>query len=272
MLLPESFHGGIAPEAFLAWDTGSRMLAGAAAYHRAGGETVRVQVFVLRAHRRQGIGSLLLRRVCERASERQDVRVRTSADLSTADPATEPFLAANGFERGPRFHRIEGDIAAGRVEIAGLRQRLQTAAKIPRDAQVIPAKELPADVVRSAYQALISPVLRLPPESARYSVVAPDFQGLVLRVSGQPVGFVSGDPGATDRLARLDVLSVLPEFRGGWGWATILLLDTAVTWAAEAGASRVLFDVEESNWMVLRLANRITEVSTRVLARFTRPV
>ncbi len=121
MLLPESFRP-VAPDALVAWDESAGAIAGLAAFHRIGRETVRTSVITVRPYRRQGIGSGLLRRVAERAVERGDERIRAQVDLA-AHPEADGFLQANGFLRGPIRLELEGDLAASREQVLELRAR-----------------------------------------------------------------------------------------------------------------------------------------------------
>jgi GNAT superfamily N-acetyltransferase len=270
MLLPQAFEGGGTPEAFLAWDHLRGAIAGLAVFHRAGRETVRLQVITIRTYRRQGIGLQLVRRVCERALERGDQQVCTHLDLG-AHPDVEPFLCAAGFRRGTRLLRLEGDIALLREQVLEFRTKLTGSGKIPAGARVVDTRGLPVDIVHAAFQELALPLLRAQPAMTRFTISDPAFDALLLLAGGRAAGLLIGVRGSVCATARVDLLAVAADFQGGWGWANMLLLGAALDRAWEAGSRRARFETEETNWMVLRHLSRIAGVTTATLARFTRP-
>src|SRR5262249_14215690 len=146
MLLPDSFRGVAAPEAFLAWDVERAAIAGAAAFHCHKRETVGMQLIATPPYRRVGVGSRLLEQVVERARARGDERIVTVADV-LARPEAEPFLQAHGFEPGAFTLRLEGELAPVRQTLLECRDRLVASGKAPASARIVESRELPPDLL-----------------------------------------------------------------------------------------------------------------------------
>jgi GNAT superfamily N-acetyltransferase len=268
MLCPRAFDGPVAPEALLAWDDDRRALAGLAVFHRLGRETGRAHVIVVRPYRHRGIGSLLLRQVIESARARHDERVWGEVDLS-ADPDPQPFLAAHGFSRGPVTVRFEGGIAEIRGPLQTFLDRLNRAGKVPATATVVDSSVVPAGRLVRWFEEVAAPSLDGRAALSRYIVAAPEFQRAVLLVDGCIAGFLAGVPNDGRGLATLLAVVVSPAYRGGWGWANLLLLDDALARASAAGASRIRFETGEKNWSVLATAARVSAESIGRSAVFT---
>ncbi len=270
MLLPESFRP-VAPEALVAWDESAGAIAGLAAFHRIGRETVRTSVIAVRPYRRQGVGSSLLRRVAERARERGDERVRAEVDL-TAHPEADTFLQANGFLRGPMVLQLEGDLAAFREPVLGLRARLAASGRIPANARIVEGREFPVCERERLYNELLASHLGGETEMAGYVVTRPDFDAIVLMAGDTPAGMLMGVRHDGNGVGTIRALAVAPPYRGGWGWANLLLLTGALDRGWEAGARRLRIETGESNWQVLKQSARAHAVILRRRARFVREV
>jgi GNAT superfamily N-acetyltransferase len=266
MLLPEAFRLGAPPDAFLAWDQARDTIAGLAAFHRFKRETIGARVMTVRTHRRQGIGSNLLRRVCEQARERGDLRVCTLVDLAL-HPHAEPFLKANGFVPQSRFLRAEAPLAGGRDTVLALRERLTAAGKIPQGARIMESRELPAGFVLRAYRELIATHLPGRPELADFIVTRPEFDAAILTVADRLAGMAVGVRNDGHGVGSLEAIVVAPEFRGGWGWANVLLLATVAEWSTAAGAHRLRFEIEETNWKVLQAIGQVQGAIVGATAR-----
>jgi hypothetical protein len=70
--------------------------------------------------------------------------------------------------------------------------------------------------------------------------------------------------------ATLSAVVVAAEFRGGWGWANLLLLAYAGERALAAGASRLRFEIDETNWKVLQGVGRVEGTVIGIPAQFVR--
>jgi GNAT superfamily N-acetyltransferase len=274
MLLPESFQMGAPPDAFLAWDQTRGAIAGLAVCHRLKRETIGFRMITVRTHRRQGIGSRLFHCIRERAAERGDECVRTFVDLM-AHPEAEPFLRANGFVLESRVLQVDGVVAMGLGDVRRLRDRLAASGKIPPGARIVDSQELAIDVVLHAYRAIVAPHLPGRQELAQYIVTSPGFDAVILMVADRPAGMLVGVRNDGNGVASLDAVVVAPEFRNGWGWANILLLASAAERAVAAGASRLRFEIDETNWKVLkgigRAEGKIIALPSRFILEFTRP-
>ncbi len=267
MLLPESF-GLVAPEAFLAWDESAGAIAGLAAFHHMGRETVQTSVITVRPYRRQGIGSGLLCRVVERARERGDERICVQVDL-IAHLEADGFLQANGFLRGRTLLEMEGDLAAVRGPLLDLHARLAAAGRIPANARIALSHEFPPHELERIYTELLVPTLGARAELAGAVVRHPDFEAVVLLAGERPVGMLVCIRNDGRGLGALRGMAVAPGYRG-CGWANLLLLVSAINLGWEAGARRLRLEAEESNLRTLHQAARLNSVVLRRLASFVR--
>ena len=227
------------------------------------------QVITLRTHRRQGIGSALLNRVCEYARERGDTRVCGQVDLA-AHPEAEPFLRKMGFVPSSSIVRAEGGIDGAGHAVLALRDRLAARGKIPADAQIVETRGLPISQVLTAYRELIAEHLPGRPELAQYIVTSRGFDAALLTVGDRTAGMLAGTRNDGRGVSDLSAIAVAPEFRGGWGWANIVLMAYAFELAAAAGASRLRFEIDETNWNVLQGVGRVEGKILSVSARFVR--
>jgi hypothetical protein len=267
MLLPEAFRLGAPPGAFLAWDQAHHIIAGLATFHRLKRETIGARVMTVRTYRRQGIGSALLRCVCEQARERGDERVCALVDLA-AHPQAEPFLKANGFVPQPRLLRVEGTLAAGRNTVLALRERLVAAGKIPPGARITESRDLAPEFVLRVYRELIATHLPGRPELADFIVTRPGFDATILTVADRVAGMTVGVRNDGQGCGSLDAIVVAPGFRGGWGWANVYLLADIAERSAAVGAHRLRFEIEETNWKVLQGVARVQGAIVGATARF----
>lgn len=271
ILLPRCFHLGSPPDAFLAWDEDRKMIAGLAAGHRLKRETIGIGVITLRAYRRQGIGSRLLRCLVELARVRGDESIRTAVNLSE-HPDAEPFLLANGFQLQSRVLHSEGALEAVRPLLLGLRYRLTAAGKIPRGVTIVESRSLSAAGVLQAYREIVAPDLPGRVELAPFIVTSPTFDAAILRVEDRLAGMLIGVRNDGRGVGLLQAVAVAKEFRGGWGWANVVLLAHAADRSAAAGASRIRFEIEESNWHVMQGIERAGGMVMAIQARFLRKV
>jgi ribosomal protein S18 acetylase RimI-like enzyme len=256
MLLPESFQLGSPPEAFLAWDEEQQTITGAVAFHHLQHETIGLRVLTVRTYRRQGIASLLVQRVCERAGDRSDERVRTQLDL-TKHPDAEPFLLANGFVTQSKVLRVEGLLGGAAGAVANMRTRLMASGKVPPDTRIAESRDLPPEIALRAYRELIAPNMPGRPELSEFIVTRPGFDSAILTVGGRLAGMIIGARNDGNGAGTLDAIAVAPGFRSGWGWANLLLLAYAADCSREAGANRLRFEIDERNWQVLQAIGRV---------------
>jgi GNAT superfamily N-acetyltransferase len=265
MLLPESFEA-VAPEALVAWDEAARAIAGVAAFHRVGRETVRTSVITVRPYRRQGIGSSLLRRVVERAIERADESVHGQVDL-IAHPEAHVFLTANGFHRGTVRREMEGDLEAMRGPLLDLHARLAASGSIPASARIADNRDFSPRELERVYRDLLVGVLGSPPELAGPVVRTASFSAVIVMVADEPAGIMvciynDGSGTGTTR-----AMAVAPRFRG-WGWVSLLLQLGAMERAWAAGARRLRFGIDESNSSIMSLTARLNPVVLRRHAQY----
>jgi len=265
MLLPESF-GRVAPEAFVAWDETAGAIAGVAAFHRVGRETVRTSVITVRPYRRQGVGSALLRRIVERAAERGDERIHAQVDLA-AHPEADGFLHAAGFRRVRIVLEMEGDLGAVREPLLEMRTRLTALKRIPDNVRVADSREFPPDELERIYTALIVPSLGAQAELAHFVVTNPGFDAVILMAGGTPVGILICICNDGHGTGTLSAMAVAPGYRGR-GWANLLLLTRAMERGWEAGARRLRLDVDETNLKSLHQSTRLNSVVLRRMADF----
>jgi len=272
MLLPEAFTAGAAPVAFLAWEddsAGNATVIGAAACHRLRGETVNTRVRTIAPYRRRGVGSALLAAICRAASDRGDSRVCTRVDFA-ATPDAAPFLAANGFTCGPRGLHVEGALAGLVPRLRDFRERMHAGGKTPAAARVLPESALsPSDLAR-IFRDLVEPALDSPPVAALRLAAGEPFDATVLLLGDDPIGVMVGRRTDANACAAIEALAVAPPFRGGWGWANLLLLSHGGERALASGANRIRFDVDETNWRILPSIARIDGIVTTSYARFIR--
>ncbi len=266
MLLPQCFELGSPPVAFLAFDE-RQQLAGAAAFHRLNRETIGLGIFIVRAYRRRGVGSQLLRAVRDLALARGDLAIRTTVDLR-AHPEAEPFLAAHGFHVHSRLIRSEGSLAAIGPLVRRLHARLAAAGKIPSTARILHSTALPAAEVLRAYRELVVPDLRGRPELAEFIVSRPSFDASLLQVGDRWAGMLIGVRNDGHGSGLLQAVAVAPDFRGGWGWANVVLLADAMEKSQGAGATRLRFEMESDNWKVLPGIERAAGLITAEHAAF----
>ena len=260
---------GTPPDALLAREETSGAIVGLAASHRHKREAIGLQVITVRTHRRQGIGSRLLHQVCERARGRGDERVRTRVDLM-AHVYAEPFLIANGFLLESSALQIDSLLTVGGDSVIGLRNRLAASGKIPAGARIVETRELPREAALRAYRELIAANLPGRPELAEYIVTSPGFDAAVLTTGDRLAGMLAGVRCDADGVGWLNAVVVAPEFRGGWGWANVLLMAYAFERSLAAGASRLRFEIDESNWKMLQGAGRAQGTIIGRPARFVR--
>lgn len=265
MLLPESF-GPVAPEAFVAWDETAGAIAGLAAFHRMGRDTVGVGVITVRPYRRQGIGSRVLGRVAERAAERGDEKVQCQVDL-IAHPEAHAFLTANGFQRGRVLREVEGDLTVGRGPLLDLYARLAGSACIPANARIAGSRDFSPGELEHIYGELLVPILGAPLELAGPSVRSEDFDAIVVMAGDAPAGIMLCKYNDGSGTGTIRATAVAPRFRGS-GWAHLLLLVEAMDRGWEAGARRLRFETDENNWNMMRQAERLNPVVLRRQAHY----
>lgn len=266
MLLPDSFRGAVAPEAFLAWD--DRAVAGAAAFHRAVGETT-FQLTVVPGYRRRGVGTALLRRVCDAAAERGDRAISTSADL-IAVPEAELFLAVNGFTRGVRMLRYEAELAPLRADLIRLAALLRASGRVPGDTRIADRSEAATATLVPWYEETAAPALHGRPGLGGYILNAPGLEVMVLLVNDRPAGLIAGQANDGGGFWNVDAVVVAPEYRAAFSWAPILLGAAAAERAWAAGSRRLRFATEETNAHMLAAIGRLRAELKSATAPFTR--
>jgi ribosomal protein S18 acetylase RimI-like enzyme len=175
-----------------------------------------------------------------------------------------------GFVASSSLVRAEGAIdGAGRAVLA-LRDRLAARGKIPAEARIVETRGLPLSQVLAAYRELIAEYLPGRPELAQYIVTSRAFDAALLTVGDHIAGMVAGTRNDGFGVSELSAIVVAPEFRGGWGWANVALMAYAFELAAASGASRLRFEIDETNWNVLQGVGRVEGKILSVSARFIR--
>ena len=253
MLLPDLGKSMGPVEALVAVQEDAPQLAGAITFQRAATAVVSVQLRVVRALRRRGIGSALLRALLENARN-SGARVVFGRWDAEPDPAALAFAAHHGFVEHSRLTAVEGSIDSVLAAVAAARDRMRAHGRIPPGARIVPFPEAPLDQVGALYaehiihnprlQAILSARL----ESAERLKLSPVLM-LGDRVAGILLWSREGD------MAQVYARVIAPPYRGGW--ANGYLMAAALEAAAEAGARMARFEIPGGNRDTLKLARRM---------------
>ena len=269
MLLPQAFTRGQCPDVLLAF--ADRQVAGAIAFHARGRQIGLVGLRVVRTHRRQGIGTQLLRHLCADPLSARQTHVSAFAD-SLASPEAAPFLTANGFERAGRLFVFEADLDRMLAGMGRLRDRLVASGRVPPQARLVTPSEAPLDQITALFDRYILSERCLRPEFLRPPFASPRFQesSVVLLMDGRVAGLVLVEWLRDIHRAEVPARIVIPEYRGGW--ANVLMMAVALERGKAAGIKRVRFDSLEDNADTLSLARRFNADTVHILDRFLREV
>ncbi len=131
-------------------------------------------------------------------------------------------------------------------------------------------REFPAGELERLCAELLASNLGGETELAGFVVTRPDFDSIILMAGDTPAGMLMGVRHKGNGVGTIRALAVAPPYRGGWGWANLLLLTGALDRGWEAGARRLRFETEESDWQVLKQSARANAVILRRHARFVR--
>jgi len=110
------------------------------------------------------------------------------------------------------------------------------------------------------------------PELAEFIATAPTFDAAVLLTGERFAGMLAGTRNNGQGAGLLNAVVIAPEFQGGWGWACTMLMAYAFERSLAAGASRLRFEMEESNWKVLHAIERARATAVGKPSWFVREV
>jgi ribosomal protein S18 acetylase RimI-like enzyme len=272
MLVPAAFQRGAAPLALLAFDPPSGAAIGCAAFQHRDGALHAWQARVARPYRRRGIGRQLVRETLAWAAERQAREVNAGAEIM-AEPEAEPFLLACGFLRKSRVFTVEAAMEPLCDYVFGLRKRLLAGGRIPPGARIAGLREAPAEPLARLYVEQVIPALHCHSGYALPMMEDPRFaDSPVLLVDGQVEGMVLGEANDGQGTAVVIARAVSPKYRGGRGWAHLLLLSSALERGRRKGAHRMRFEAPEDNRDTRTLMRRVHGETTRINAWFVRHV
>lgn len=245
-LIPDAFRGA-APEALLAIDAQSGAALGCATFQRCGRSVVHLRVRVLRNYRRRGIGNMLVRNLMTQA----EVHARVAPRI---EPDGEPFLRACGFVLKNRVLTVE----ASREPLGSRICRLSRSLKIPAGVRAARPSDAPAEALARLYTELVVPELDLAPGAAVPLVSDPRFaDSPVLLVDGNPVGMLLMEANDGHDVCVITARAVAPEFRGGTGWANLLMLAEGFERGGKRGSVRMRFEAPEDNPDTMKLVARV---------------
>jgi GNAT superfamily N-acetyltransferase len=262
-LLPEAFHGSTTlTTGLIALADPQRRVAGAAVLHF---DDIDVWIYlkVVRAQRRAGVGSRLLRESLGVAARQQARRANVVCDTA-AEPAAEPFLLTHGFRAGSRFTTFEADFLSSLPVLQGTRDRLMSWGRVPASVRMTTVPLAPAMEVAQLYAEYI----------AGRADLAHAPLGLgenIERWNCSPVVLVDGKVKAallcevTGEVAFVPGRMVAREFQGTW--ANALMLGMAADLVLATAARRFQFVAPPGNKDTLKLARR---TGARVIAEQTR--
>jgi GNAT superfamily N-acetyltransferase len=270
MLLPEAFQRGRTPEVVLAFDAPDRILLGAAAYHFQNRTMFLRRLRVIRAHRRRGVGSALIRQLAAMACDRSMTAIRAHAN-TLGSPELEPFFMANGFATRGRMWVVQIAVESALSNLAPLRRRLVTAGRVPASAYIARPADAPVEEAARLCAAHMESDLSVHSAFFRASVYAKKTENSsILMVAGRVAGLLiaEGSPGV--EFARVTAHVIAPEYRRGW--ANVFLLTAAVERAAALGVRTVRFEALEDNLDTVNLIRRFGGEIVQVMSCFERRV
>jgi GNAT superfamily N-acetyltransferase len=272
ILLPDMFTADQSPDLFVAINPGAPpSLMGAAAtgtVHGPGRPGFPVQIHVVPAYRRRGVGRVLADTVLRACHGRTPV-LRALLAVPAASQAAE-FAAACGFTQYDEIHTFETDTRAFHSAMLRTRDRLRARGRIPEAASIVTLRDASPDAVATMVAAHFpgpraTTLSRLMPGAPE----AYDLDNSVALLVGETLAGVliySWRNG----LPIIDVRIVDPAFRGGW--ANILLLEAATRNGMHAGSARFQFFADTGIADTMRLAARAGAELVRVERRFWRRV
>lgn len=270
MLMPETFFPYFAPECWVARDSQTGRIVGAAAVawqpvaRHAG---FPIQIHVVPSARRRGVGTALfdtVSRIC-RESTRQLEAWSNHPEGSVA----AAFLQSVGFHARRRLLGFEADGPRFYAMVRKIYDRVTRAVKIPSEFRVVALEDAPKDrvaelVIRNFEDVPISAAIALARGLAGYDSA----RSVVLLSGGEVKGALLYN--WNDGLPVIDVRVVAPDLRNGP--ANVLLLEAATRNGLDAGARRFRFSCEESVKDTIKLARRSGAKPTGAQIAFTRPL
>ena len=253
MLLPEAFAHAVKPECLLAVSDKPRRFVGALSFHRGDRSVYGMRLRVVGGHRRQGIGTKLIRTLIEESRRLGDLSIAGPVD-AIGQPQASLFLCAHGFERVSRATRVEADIGKVRDYALALRERIARRKRVPSGTRLLLLAEAPKDQLADLYARHIAhnpdfPVhrMRRGMESGRLD------RSSVLMAGDRAVGMLiwelKGD------MATVHARVVIPSYQGSA--ANALLLADAIDRCWRDGGRRVRYDLPEGNKDTAKLIRRM---------------
>jgi hypothetical protein len=271
MLVPELFQAGRPPEALLAFDA-SGLVLGCAAFHRRKGAVHGLRLQVPHPCRRRGIGAGLVRCVAGIAAGMPAREVNAAAD-TMAEPAAEPFLVSCGFTCKTRTTTVEAPMAPLCRNVQALARRAAEHGLLPPGASIASLADVPRAAAARWCREHVVPSISIDPAHAAPDLADPRLsQSPVLLVADEIAGMMLGQANDGRGVSVVAARVVEPRFRGGRGWANLLLMSAALQRGAAAGALHIRFDIPENNRDTLALMRRAHGQVVKIAAWFVRHV
>lgn len=271
MLLPKAFGGRVKPDVLLAFETGGAKIVGAAAYSLEQDQASLIGVRVVRPHRRQGIGTELLRQVVKRARDKQRWTINAGIDAMIEREA-ESFLTANRFARISRLHVLETDLEPMRAAMEKLLERARRSRRLPESARIVHPSQAPAKELTRIYDEQITTLRRLHPAIVEASLTEEQYEypSSVLLIDEKVAAMVMVYYDMEHRRAIVPAKAVLEGFRGGL--ANIWVMADALEKGRAAGIERIRFEAMEENNDTRKLARRFRGETIHLYDRYRREV
>jgi len=268
LLMPEAFSPHFVPELWVATATATSQLIGAAAVAwRPLGQPrgFALQVHVLPAERRRGIGTALVETIARTcAGETQHLHAWTFVNEGSE---AEAFLKATDFAPRRRFLGFEANLPHSYTLIKAFYDRMSRIGKIPSALQIVALRAAPSQDVAALVAANFPD---MPTDTAlaiaRGLVGYDTLRSVVLLHNGVVKGALlyswnGGQP-------LIDVNLVAPEIRHGA--ANVMLLEAAIRNALAGGADRLQFRCEATVHDTVNLARRAGAKSVAATVALTR--
>ena len=267
LLMPETYGPQQAPDLWVAIDTETALIVGAAAlswrpaFDPAG---LPLQIHVPPPLRRRGIGRALAAAV---ANAVRGSTPRLHSWFGIGDDGPAAFLAAIGFTPTRRMLEYEADVQHFYGMVKALRDRLSASGRMPPGFRVVPLREAPPDEVAR----LVADNFRDAPPVAIGGIArghgGHDADKSVVLLDGETVR------GAllykwNDGLPTIEARVVAPEARGSA--ANLLMLEAATRNGMEGGAERFRFSCNDDMRDTIKLAQRGGAALLAAKSRYTR--
>jgi len=217
-----------------------------------------IRLHVIPEYRRQGIGSLLLRRIVTNAHELGNGGLATV--VSSNDPAAGPFLTQHGFQKAGSITTVEIDKQTAQATLLPLADRFSARERNPEQRKIVRLADAPRNAVTALYLAELARNPGTAPWALLDQISTPRYAGSPVylsegRVSGFMLFSIEGD------LCAIPARIVAREFQGGP--VNLLLMAYALRVPESCQVNRVQFDIPENNRDTESLARRLNTRTVR---------